>query len=70
MAVDIKPCPMCGGKAEADASGWLWDHSHWVACTKCGTTGPVVDNDEYRIQKTENQLAALAIRKWNRRVAT
>ena len=65
--MNIKPCPMCGGKAEPDASGDLWLRTHWVACTKCGTTGPLVDDEDYQIQKTEAQLEELAIRKWNRR---
>jgi hypothetical protein len=27
-----------------------------------------VDNEAYRVQKTERQLAALAVRKWNQRM--
>lgn len=33
---EIKPCPKCGGKAEACGDRTCGFESYWVQCSKCG----------------------------------
>ena len=52
----LKPCPLCGGEASANESGWQgWWHG-WVICKKCEVS-------IHRDTKEE------AIKAWNKRVA-
>ena len=53
-SMDLKPCPMCGGKAEF--CGYFGDTFH-VMCTKCGCDLPLLQN------------AKEVIDRWNKRIA-
>lgn len=38
--IQLKPCPFCGGKAEIKyvQSGWSYENTAYVRCTKCGAS--------------------------------
>ena len=63
---ELKPCPVCGGKAEIKRECDYGDPPHWYAiCTKCGISGCFIglyihgENDEECINE--------CVKKWNRR---
>ena len=55
-AVELKPCPFCGGKALGPTDAW----PHTITCEQCGATVKGFGYDEDGMKE--------AIEKWNRRV--
>lgn len=66
MSSDLKPCPFCGGEAEADADGVSEGSHDWqeirVACLSCGAR-----IEDERCACCHPNRWAEAIAAWNRR---
>ena len=62
-AVNLLPCPFCGGKAEqhshqnGNPSGWEYDCDHWVCC----------ETEDCVVHVGMCETPAEAIAAWNRR---
>lgn len=63
---DLKPCPLCGGRAELKISEQSSDTSMWhtIRCTKCGCS--ISHNDSGYSPDYKKDLIAF-LRKWNTR---
>lgn len=64
MALDILPCPFCGGtdlrlgRHQLDSTAWF------ITCWNCESNGPVVQASEYESNEEPNVMARDA---WNKR---
>lgn len=63
---NMKPCPLCGGRAELKISDQAGDTTMWhtIRCTKCGCS--ISHNDSGYSPSYAKDLIAFA-RKWNTR---
>ena len=58
---DLLPCPFCGGKADIDYDGSVYDGTH-VYCTECD-----IRTESYKTKTGSTWDVDAAIAAWNRR---
>ena len=65
MDYKLNDCPFCGGKAEIKyvPSGWTYENTAYVRCTKCGASSKHLD-----ITYREEELVNKIVDMWNTRV--
>ena len=77
MAIKLKTCPFCGGKAEVIHTRVIADDAIRIGCTRCRaiTKAVLIDHPKYTgegldesTRYTRDQAVAKAAEKWNRRV--
>lgn len=81
MSEELKPCPFCGGKAEAYTEDGGWDcrgenvYHSGIVCTKCGVSVELEHHGDDLMREDDDRqdgmhchaLEEMAVERWNRR---